>query len=157
MEPQPPPGGIRIEKGEQGKLRFCSSAGTAGIPDFSVGFDETTGLLCSLQSRGVERLLEPMEPTTWRPLNDNELVGYELPVQMHCTLLCAQLLNLRDPSPQGSWQHLRLHKWRLAGRPSKGGYLRLLQPLNTTPNADGSMTVGGRLCVTAFLACYSCS
>ena len=79
-----------------------------------VALSRATGLPVSLTYDGVERLAAPVEPSLWRPLNDNEL---------------------------GSGQHLRLRKWRMAGRCDSGGYLRLLSPPRVGPGVGGGVGV----------------
>ena len=81
--------------------------GGDGIIELSSGpiavtLSGASGLPISIKYNGVERLDGPIEPSLWRPLTDNEL---------------------------GSGQTVRLRKWRTAGRASRGGYLRPLQPL----------------------------
>ena len=68
-----------------------------------VHFLKATGLPCSLRLHGEELLHSPLEPTLWRPLNDNEL---------------------------GSRAHTRVRRFRDAGRASRGGYHRLVRPLH---------------------------
>lgn len=63
-----------VDEAHEGQLILRSASCTDGEPDISVGFDRSTGLLCSLRFRGVERLAAPMEPSAWRPLTDNDLV-----------------------------------------------------------------------------------
>jgi beta-galactosidase len=41
-------------------------------PDFAYGFDVATGLLTSIQLRGVELLASPLRPDFWRAPNDND-------------------------------------------------------------------------------------
>ncbi len=41
-------------------------------PDFVYGFDPATGLLTSIQSKGVELLAGPLRPDFWRAPNDND-------------------------------------------------------------------------------------
>lgn len=90
--------------------------------EFTVAFSRATGLPSSLRFQGEERLAARLEPTLWRPMNDNEL---------------------------GSGRHRALRRWREAGRPSReDGYMRMLTPLRATTNADGSVVVRSRAALT---------
>ena len=48
------------------------------VPDFAYGFDPATGLLTSIQSKGVELLAGPLRPDFWRAPNDNDR-GSDMP------------------------------------------------------------------------------
>ena len=85
-----------------------------------VAVSHDTGLPCRITYDGVERLAERMEPTLWRPLNDNEL---------------------------GSGQHVRLRTWRTAGRPRRGGHLKMQGPLQMAHD-DGAASVRGEAVLT---------
>ena len=78
----------------------------------AIRLSKASGLPTSIRHNDEERLAGAVEPSLWRPLNDNEL---------------------------GSGQHVRLRKWRFAGRPSRGGYLSGLGwEVATQPAADAS-------------------
>lgn len=82
----------------------------------SVAISRASGLPSRLSHEGLERLAGPMEPTLWRPLNDNEL---------------------------GSGQYLRARRWRSAGRPASGGYLKAEGAPAVVRATDGSVSVRG--------------
>lgn len=92
--------------------------------EMTVAFSRATGLPTSLKYQGQERLAAPLEPSLWRPLNDNEL---------------------------GSGRHNALHKWRGAGRPSQegGGYMRMLRGPTATACTDGRVVVRSKAALTA--------
>jgi beta-galactosidase len=49
--------------------------------DFSVGFNNTTGLLVSMMFKGKEMVLEPLRPDFWRAPTDNDF-GNHMPERM---------------------------------------------------------------------------